>query len=279
MIIYRKIKDIAQHLDNQRKEGHTIGFVPTMGALHNGHISLITASNIDNDLTVCSIFVNPTQFNNSEDFEKYPTTLDNDIDLLELNDCDILFLPATDEIYPPNFIKQHYELGALADVLEGKHRPGHFQGVCMVVDKLISIIQCDTLYLGQKDYQQCLVISKLIELKGLNTFVKIMPTIREENGLAMSSRNKRLNIDEFNNAAVLYKTLSYLKNNIAPGYVNSIISEATNLLTNNGFIVDYIEVTNQQLEIISNWDGKSKTICLIAASINNVRLIDNLILT
>jgi len=149
----------------------------------------------------------------------------------------------------------------------------------MVVDKLISIIQCDTLYLGQKDYQQCLVISKLIELKGLYTFVKIMPTIREDNGLAMSSRNKRLQIDEFNNAATLYKTLSYLKNNIAPGDVNSIISEATNLLTNNGFIVDYIEVANEQLEIISNWDGKSKTICLIAASINNVRLIDNLILT
>jgi len=279
MIIYRKIKDIIHHLDNQRKDGYTIGFVPTMGALHSGHISLIKASNIDNDLTVCSIFVNPTQFNNSEDFEKYPSTLDNDIDQLELHDCDILFLPNTEEIYPPNFIKQTYELGTLADVLEGKHRPGHFQGVCMVVDKLISIIQCDTLYLGQKDYQQCLVIRKLIETKELKPLVKIMPTVREKNGLAMSSRNKRLQIDEFNKASIIYKTLSYLKNNIVPGEVNSIISVAKDLLTNNGFFVDYVEITNDQLEIISNWDGKSKTICLIAASINNIRLIDNLILT
>src|SRR5690242_13565632 len=199
MILFKKVIDLRKWLDHQRQTENNIGFVPTMGALHSGHLSLIEASKKENSITVSSIFVNPTQFNDPTDFEKYPVTIEKDIDLLEGIGCDAIFLPSVEEIYP-NGTKsvKHYELGYLEKILEGKFRPGHFQGVCMVVERLLEIVEPDKLYLGQKDFQQCMVIRKLISLMGKENTIslEISPTLREPDGLAMSSRNVRLNEEE-----------------------------------------------------------------------------------
>ena len=193
MIIFKKRIDISNYIVNYKKTSGKIGFIPTMGALHKGHISLIEASKKTDTLTICSIFVNPTQFNNTADFEKYPVTIEKDIDLLEKAGCNVLFLPSVEEIYPADSSTTlPYELGFIETVLDGKSRPGHFQGVCNVVQRLLDIVQPNTIYLGQKDYQQCMVIKKLTELIQSPTQIIVCPTLRESDGLAMSSRNMRL---------------------------------------------------------------------------------------
>ena len=164
MIIFKKKIDISNYIVNYKKTSGKIGFIPTMGALHKGHISLIEASKRTDTLTICSIFVNPTQFNNTADFEKYPVTIEKDIDMLEKAGCNVLFLPSVEEIYPEDSSTTlPYELGFIETVLDGKYRPGHFQGVCNVVQRLLDIVQPNTIYLGQKDYQQCIIIKKLTE--------------------------------------------------------------------------------------------------------------------
>ena len=168
MITFKKAKDLQRQLDQCRLKGEGIGFVPTMGALHDGHLSLLKTSLRENKVTACSIFVNPAQFNDPTDFKKYPSTISEDISKLETNGCDILFLPSVEEVYPDGFeVKKKYDLGYLDTILEGEFRPGHFQGVCMAVEKLLLIVQPDKLYLGQKDYQQCMIITRLIQLMGL----------------------------------------------------------------------------------------------------------------
>src|SRR5215468_2087012 len=167
MVIFKTARDLQGYLDKYRKKGKSIGFVPTMGALHDGHLSLLKSSKSHNTVTVCSIFVNPAQFNDPKDFKKYPTTLEQDIFKLETAGCDILFLPPVEEMYPNGIAdKKQYDLGYLDTLLEGKFRPGHFQGVCMAVERLLEIVLPDNLYLGQKDFQQCMVINKLIQLMG-----------------------------------------------------------------------------------------------------------------
>jgi len=282
MILFKKADQLHNYLEKQHEIGKKIGFVPTMGALHQGHISLIKASKKENDLTVCSIFVNPAQFNDPKDYEKYPITIEKDIYQLETNGCDIVFLPSVKEIYPETFTKEvHYDLGYLETVLEGKFRPGHFQGVCMVVHLLLKIISYDNLYLGQKDYQQCMVIKRLVELIGKkeNLNVVICPTLREKDGLAMSSRNTRLNEDERKKATAIYQTLSFLKSNPVKGNLDELLHKATQILLDKSFKIDYIEIADANtLELLNNWDGKRKIVALVAAFINEVRLIDNLVL-
>ena len=279
MMIFKKTSDLSAYIDNQREMGRKIGFVPTMGALHQGHISLINLSKNENDGTICSIFVNPAQFNNPEDFEKYPITIDHDIELLEAAGCDVLFLPSLEEIYPANFNNKKYELGKLDTILEGKHRPGHFQGVCMVVDRLLSIVSCDILYLGQKDYQQCLVLKKMIELENLDLKITIAATVREKNGLAMSSRNSRLSDQEKKQALCIYQSLESLKKNILPGDLTELKEKAINMISDAGFVIDYLDITDINLNPIHNWDGQINLIGLVAASTNQVRLIDNMMIT
>ena len=278
MIIFKKAADLSSFIDNQRVMNKKVGFVPTMGALHAGHLSLITQSKSENDITVCSIFVNPTQFNNPEDFKKYPITIETDIKLLEVISCNILFLPSTEEIYPPDFEKKHYDLGSLEQVLEGKHRPGHFQGVCMVVERLLNIVHCDHLYLGKKDYQQCMVLKKMIEITQLKVNINLAETIREDNGLAMSSRNQRLSDNEKQKSLSIYKALNHIKNNLKPGSLTPIIEESKTMLIESDFLIDYIEITDSNLNEVSNWDGKTPLVGLVAATINNIRLIDNMII-
>ena len=280
MILFKKIQDLRLFLTQKREKGNTIGYVPTMGALHRGHISLINNSKSTNPITVSSIFINPTQFNDPKDFEKYPVTLEKDIAILEQAGCDILFLPSVAEIYPTGFSNlQLYDLGYLETVLEGKYRQGHFQGVCQVVHRLLEIVEPDNLFLGQKDYQQCMVIKKLIELVKLKVNVIVCATLREDDGLAMSSRNMRLNKQERDKAVKIYDTLAFLKREIKPGYVEDIKERVLQYLTTEGFKPDYVAIASaNNLELIEYWDGKENIVALIAAYLNEVRLIDNMLL-
>ena len=281
MLIFHKVSDIRNYLDQKRLTGTRIGFVPTMGALHNGHLSLIQQCREHTDLTVSSIFVNPTQFNDPKDFEKYPVTIEKDIEMLVNTGCDLLFLPSAKEIYPDGTAHlPHYDLGYLETVLEGKYRPGHFQGVCQVVHRLLEIVQPDDLILGQKDYQQLMVIKKMIRLTGLSTHVQTGSTFREKDGLAMSSRNMRLNETDRVTATAIYQTLLQMKEQLKPGSVLQLKEMATKHLTDKGFRVDYTELANADtLELVEDWNGQDKIVALIAAYLTEVRLIDNMILT
>jgi pantoate--beta-alanine ligase len=282
MIIFKTVDQLQMHLDKCRKNGMTIGFVPTMGALHDGHLSLVKNSKSGDGLTVCSIFVNPEQFNDPKDYEKYPVTIEQDIYKLESNDCDILFLPSTNEIYPQDADrKKHFELGYLEEILEGKWRPGHFRGVCLVVEKLLEIVDPDVFYLGQKDYQQCLVIKRLIGLMEMDDKIelKISPTVREKDGLAMSSRNLRLNAEERAKANTIYKTLQFVKNNASTLPLTELGKQATSRLEEKSFKVDYIEIADAKtLKPIQKFDPQIKTVAVVAAYLNDVRLIDNMML-
>jgi pantoate--beta-alanine ligase len=279
MIIFRKIGPLKKHLSRLRKFGKT-GFVPTMGALHQGHLQLVTTSLEENSHTVCSIFVNPTQFNDPQDFQKYPITIESDIAKLAKEGCDILFLPSLEEIYPAGLGKgKHYELGLLEQILEGKFRPGHFQGVCRVVDILLEIVEPHSLYLGQKDYQQCMVIRKMIELTGRATQLRICETIREKDGLAMSSRNTRLSATERQVAPVIYKVLTETRNNLAKGELAPLQTKAIQQLETAGLRPDYFEFANAgTLEIMQEWNGTDPLVAVVAAFLGDVRLIDNMIL-
>ena len=283
MIIYKTITGIQQHLQKKKTEGRSIGFIPTMGALHPGHLSLIQACANSYNVTVCSIFVNPLQFNDPKDFEKYPSTIEADILLLEKNNCDILFLPDTTEIYPEGLNNEiQYNLGAIETVLEGKYRPGHFQGVCRVVHRLLDIIKPDQLYMGQKDYQQCMVVRKMLELTGLSQSVNlnICPTIRESSGLALSSRNMRLDEQQKKQATVIYESMQFIKDHLIKMPFSEIEEKVKLQLSDNGFEqIDYVAAVNaNDLSDIKNTDLGAPVVILIAAFTGGIRLIDNMIL-
>ena len=281
MVTLTTVKDIVNHLNSYKKQDKAIGFVPTMGALHEGHISLIHTAKHADQFVVCSIFVNPTQFNNPKDFEKYPITIEKDIQLLTDAGCDLLFLPDVTEMYP-NGTKSsvHYDIGFIETILDGKYRPGHFQGVCQVVKRLLEIVSPHTLYLGQKDYQQCMVIKKLIEITGMQTKIVICPTKREADGLAMSSRNMRLTADERKKAVLISQSLLFIKNEIKTGYTDVLKERVTGFLNAEGFKVDYVEISDADtLNPVDYWNGKQPLVALVAAFLNEVRLIDNMLLT
>lgn len=282
MIIFKNAVQLSDFLLQKKKKQKQVGFVPTMGALHQGHIALLNRSVECNDLTVCSIFVNPAQFNDPDDFHKYPVTIEQDIYLLESSGCNVLFLPSASEIYPDGILNlEKYDLGFLETVLEGKYRPGHFQGVCQVVHRLLDIVLPHTLYLGQKDYQQNLVIKKLLELISLDKKIKVefLPTVREPDGLAMSSRNKRLSKDARLIVPVISKSLRLIAENIKPGKTGALIQMAVSQLEAATLKTDYIVLANADtLESLTDWDGKQKVVVLAAAYSEGVRLIDNILI-
>ena len=287
MVLFKKSEDLSKWIETQRRltpseQFFSMGFVPTMGALHQGHISLIEASKAENDLTVCSIFVNPTQFNDTKDFEKYPATIETDIEKLEAAGCDVLFLPAVSEIYPQGTqLLKHYNLGFLETVLDGKFRPGHFQGVCQVVERLLQIVKPTQLYLGQKDYQQCMVISKLVDLMGWGNKMKIniCPTLREADGLAMSSRNVRLSPDMRAAAPAIYQTLQWAKTAFESQDAATVQAQALEKLTRAGLKPEYFDIVDgiSLLPVPRRADSDFIVAC-VAAFAGEVRLIDNLIL-
>lgn len=280
MILFKKSAALTTYLFRLKTAGKKIGFVPTMGALHAGHLSLLNYSKSENEITVCSIFINPTQFNDQNDFRKYPTSLERDITLLEHAKTDLIFLPGVSEIYPDGVHHlKHFDLGNLEDLLEGKYRPGHFQGVCQVMNRLLDIVNPHNLYMGQKDYQQCMVVNRLLQLMHSDIVLNKCPTKREPDGLAMSSRNVRLTETEKKDALSIFKVLEFCKHKLKPGSLLQLKLAARQMLEEQHFKPDYVEISDvDTLEPVSTWDGKQKLIALIAAHLNGVRLIDNMLM-
>ena len=282
MIVFKTAATLQEYLSVHSFQSDVIGFVPTMGALHEGHLELVKHCLQAQQVTVASIFVNPTQFNDPADFQKYPVTIENDIRLLEASGCHVLFLPSVAEIYPNGLSTPiHYDLGPLENVLEGFYRPGHFQGVCQVVNRLLQIVKPGHLYLGRKDYQQCMVIKKMLELTGLEVSVHIVPTMREPDGLAMSSRNMRLSANEREQASSIYKQMVMIKDQVHSTPVVELEKIAIANLLKDGFSkVDYVSIVNPNTLLpVKEVAGGEEAIVLVAAFLNNVRLIDNMLLT
>lgn len=279
MIIFKKARQVSDYIHRQKNEGKKVGFVPTMGALHNGHLHLIDTSRNSNDITVCSIFVNPAQFNNPDDLKNYPVMISKDIEELISHQCDVLFLPAVEEMYPQDYVKKLYPLGEIENKLEGYYRPGHFQGVCQAIDRLLEIVQPHNLYMGQKDYQQCMVISKLLQITGKEKWVQlnIVSTVREADGLAMSSRNLRLDAEQRKLATSIFKELSFIKEHIHDQSPEELKKNASEHLIQKGFKVDYVEIANAE-DLSTAGSTSGKLVALAAATTGNIRLIDNIVL-
>ncbi len=278
MEVIEQVGTLRQTVQALRCNGKSIGFVPTMGALHEGHLQLLRASAQENDITICSIFVNPTQFNNQNDYKLYPRTLEQDIELLKTVGCDYLFAPNAEEVYPEQTLLQ-FSFGVLESVMEGEHRPGHFNGVATVVSKLFNLVQPHKAYFGQKDLQQVAVVRQLIFGLSFNIELICYPTVREEDGLAMSSRNKRLDAEQRQIATHLYKVLQQAKATLKQQPVASIKQHVASYLQSIDQVhLEYFEIadpdTMQPVEDVSK--AQQVALC-IAAFVGEVRLIDNII--
>lgn len=271
-------KSLTKHLTNIRKN-KSIGFVPTMGALHEGHIALIKNSKQKSDITVCSIFINPTQFNNNNDFINYPKNTDKDLSLLKKNNCDIVYIPKVEDLYAKSEEPKTYNFNGLETVMEGKYRPGHFNGVATIVEKLFNIIKPEKAFFGEKDLQQLQIVKELVKKMKANTIIKSIPTVRELSGLAKSSRNELLTQAQKEEASVIYKTLLYCKQNKQIP-IKELKKHATDkIISNKSVKLEYIEFVNlEKMQPIKSWKEVNKNAICIAAYINKVRLIDNIIL-
>lgn len=280
MLIIKRIEDLNQYLNKVKKQGKTIGFVPTMGALHPGHISLIAKSKKMCGLTVCSIFVNPTQFNDPADFEKYPATLEADLLKLKAAKCDVVFVPSVLEMYPNGFKNTTaVDYGFLADTLEGEFRPGHFNGMSQVVEKLLRAVKPHLLFMGQKDYQQQLIVGLLIKKRRLKVKLVTCPTLREKDGLAMSSRNVRLGKRARKLAVEISKTLKQTikelrKMKLGIQEIQTLGAQA--LQGVKGIEMEYFQIRNA-LTLKHPKSKNEKLVVLTAVKIDGVRLIDNMI--
>lgn len=280
MYLFKTVQDLNDYLKHLGGNATTVGFVPTMGALHEGHLSLIEASTQQNALTVCSIFVNPTQFNESTDLQKYPRTPANDIDYLAAANCDVIFMPAPEEIYPPGVdLDSPIPPKALVTGMEGQFRPGHFEGVVQVVKRLLDIVQPTHLYMGQKDYQQAAIIGWMIDTLGLPASLVVCPTRREADGLAMSSRNVRLTAANRERATLLYETLSSVKTRISEEPVKVLQQWAMQALHQGDFKPEYFDIVDgTTLQPITELSPTDFAVACTAVWAGEVRLIDNMIL-
>ena len=277
MRVFTTTREIQQYLTDLHNKGLSTGFVATMGALHQGHLSLIQQAKKDNDWVICSIFVNPTQFNDPADLEKYPRPIAYDTQMLEQAGCDILFNPAVSEMYADNE-HWHLDLGELEHLLEGKFRPGHYQGVTQVVYKLFNILKPDTAYFGQKDYQQFMVITKMVELLNLPVKLVMCPILREEDGLAMSSRNIHLTAADRLHSLVLSKTLNWVKENFDSNNIIELQNKAVEAINaEDGVSLEYFELADGDSLHPANQATKN-VVALVAARVGKTRLIDNVLI-
>ncbi len=277
MRVFTTTREIQQHLADLRNKGLSTGFVATMGALHQGHLSLIQQAKKDNDLVICSIFVNPTQFNDPADLEKYPRPITHDTQMLERAGCDILFNPEVSEMYADNE-HWHLALGEIEHLLEGKFRPGHYQGVTQVVYKLFNIIKPDTAYFGQKDYQQIMVITKMVELLNMPVKLVMCPILREEDGLAMSSRNIHLTAEDRLHSLILSKTLNWVKENFDSNNIAGLQDKAAEAINaEDGVSLEYFELADGDTLHPANQATKN-VVALVAARVGKTRLIDNVLM-
>ncbi len=279
MEIFRTRAEVRKYLEQLKPEGRSVGFVPTMGALHQGHLSLIDAARVKADVVVCSIFVNPTQFNDKNDLENYPRPIEVDIQKLRDANCDVLFLPEVDEMY--NMADRwHIELNNLDNILEGEIRPGHYQGVTQIVKKLFDIVSPDYAFFGQKDFQQFVVISYMVKKLGINVELIMCPIIRENDGLAMSSRNVYLSAEDRQHALSLFRSLSKAKADFGNLSIPALKQNAVEQLSNApGIRLEYFEVYNADTFEPASTKHPDKIIALVAARVGQIRIIDNMILT
>lgn len=279
MEIISRVEDLKK-IREELKSDKLIGFVPTMGALHLGHISLIKKAVENCDICICSIFVNPTQFNNAEDLEKYPNQIEEDLKLLKEAGCDIVFTPTKEEIYPSGFKEKSYDFGQLDLVMEGANRPGHFKGVAMVVSRLFDIIKPNKAYFGEKDYQQLAVINELVTQEKRAIDIVSCPIIREEDGLAMSSRNLRLTKDMRMAAPRIFKRLKFIqeqKSNLSLEELKQWIEKQFE--KDEDLVLEYFEISNAKNLVASKaWADSNTHIACIAAYAGSIRLIDNILL-
>ncbi len=281
MYTFRKAADLRAHLQNIRTKGvNAIGFIPTMGALHEGHLALVRAAQRLECYTVCSIFVNPTQFNDPSDLEKYPRTPERDAELLMKVGCNVLFIPDVNEIYPAG-PEEAFSLDfeGLDLVMEGYFRPGHFKGVAQVVKRLLELVEPGMLFMGQKDYQQSAIVRHLIRVTELPVQLVVVPTIRESDGLAMSSRNVRLSPEGRLKGPAIHQILIAAKNKALSGVpLREISLEAMKMLSSEGFRPEYFEIVDgQTLQAIRSLEETTEVVACVAAWLEDVRLIDNMV--
>jgi pantoate--beta-alanine ligase len=279
MIVFYTVDSLQDWVHMQKKSGHTIGFAPTMGALHDGHLALVQMAKTAGDKAVASIFVNPTQFNDPKDLEKYPRMPEQDIALLKSVDCDALFMPAVEEVYPPGKdLSIKLDFRPLDQVMEGRFRPGHFEGMATVVHRLLDIIKPDHLFMGQKDFQQLSIVRDMIRQLVLPISLVMCPTKRERDGLAMSSRNLRLSADMRKIAPAIYKNLEMVSKRLPSDAASSIQKDALENLRQVGLKPDYFEIVDGiRLSPIENWEDSEHIVACVAAFAGEVRLIDNII--
>ncbi len=279
MINCESITDIQSVISKHRSNGQTIAFIPTMGALHNGHLSLIKEAQKKADIVVCSIYVNPTQFNNPDDLKNYPRLLEEDAEKLKSVGCDILFSPSDDVMYHTSSTLK-FDFGELDKILEGAFRPNHFSGVALIVCKLFHIIQPDYAFFGQKDLQQLAIIRKLVYELFFNVQIEAVPIEREEDGLAMSSRNGRLNDQERKDAVIFYQSLIHAKKLLLSGANREATVEAVkNIFKDHPAQLEYFDIVNDvNLKPKQKNYSEPDTVLCIAGYIGNVRLIDNMYL-
>jgi len=279
MIVIKTVAELEQYISLAKSKGKSVGFVPTMGALHQGHVSLVERSTKENDLTVVSIFVNPTQFNNSKDLDTYPRILDQDLETLNEVKPDFVFVPSVHEVYPQKDTRK-FNFGHIDQVMEGKNRPGHFNGVAQVVSRLFEIIPADKAYFGYKDFQQVAVIKQLVSQ--LNIGIEIVPCdiVRESDGLAMSSRNMLLSPIQRKNACKISEVLNKAINFVGDKSVEELKEWVVAEVNSNPFLkVEYFEIVDDtSLQNISSWKEDNIKVGCITVQVGNVRLIDNIIL-
>ncbi|KXX72251.1 pantoate--beta-alanine ligase [Flammeovirga sp. SJP92] len=284
MNVFNKVSTLKEFVNNCKFSKKTIGFVPTMGALHEGHLTLIRQSKKENDITICSIFVNPTQFNNAIDLKHYPVKHTEDKALLESVGCDILFLPAVEEMYPSGLDNKNlvgFEFGDIEKQLEGAFRPGHFNGVGIVVSKLFHMVNPDKAYFGLKDLQQFLIIRKMTLELSFGIEIIGVPTVREEDGLAMSSRNLRLTSEEREKGPFIYEVISEMKNKLDHSQSPKEVLDwgIQKFQKNTSFHLEYLEIVNTiDLKPVDPYNIPGSYAIVIAAHLGKVRLIDNLLI-
>jgi len=278
MRVLTNINSLNQLLESSRNSNKSIGFVPTMGALHEGHLSLVKLAQKDCDVVVCSIFINPTQFNDSNDLENYPITIEEDIKLLEEQSCDILFQPNVTEMYPEGLNTKQYLLNGIDKVLEGRKRPGHFDGVCTIVHRLFSIVRPQIAYFGEKDFQQVAVIRQMINSLSLPIKIKTGKTIRENDGLAKSSRNALLSTTQRKKATYVYASLQKIKSlfsKVDCAQLKEMIKNDINQVQD--MRLDYVEIVNPyNFKPLQGQADNDEAIAVMAVFLGKVRLIDNL---
>jgi len=279
MLIFNKKSDLSAFLSPLIQQNKSIGFVPTMGALHKGHMSLLEKSLSENEITVMSIFVNPTQFNNAEDLDKYPRTLNRDVEIMqELSNNIIVYAPEVDDIYEGNTVSESFDYDGLENQMEGKHRPGHFDGVGTIVKRLFEIVQPNKAYFGEKDFQQLQIVKKLVEKNNIPVAVIGCPIHREDSGLAMSSRNERLSETARKNAAIIYQILNSAKEIFATNSAEATVKWVENEFQKHpDFQLEYFEIADETTLLpVNTKEADKKYRGFIAIFIENIRLIDNI---